>query len=398
MDKARPFEKGAILTATEIEGCAPASDWSLWIRKGKAQTVNLLTSFADSWREDIEQLAKLGLSDLQGTLEWAQLEPEPGDHYEPAIEFRRELLEVARSHGLRLWACLVDGTLPGWFADDAGGFLDDHGRSLIWPRHVDWVGEQFGDLVDGWVPQREPIMWALRRYLRATAPPGRADGTLAARAVQAAILADGEAWRLLQGTAPVAMYQTARGVHPTPDDVKAKPRADGLERLLWHPWLSALTEGEMIVGDLPPRTVEHLRGAFDRVIVELRPSIEIDGNGRWHPYPSDIAPGPSGWAAWPEAMAENLRRTADELSDHKIVAAGNLADVTDDGRARPDHQLTVLELTSEATKDTNVVGWWQSAPIDGYHWERAETLQPGLIDQQRRETASARIFREFSPH
>ena len=387
-----------MLTATEIEGCAPASDWSLWISRGKAPAVDLQTSFADSWGEDIEQLAKLGLSDLQVTLEWAHLEPQPGYHHEPAIEFRRELLEVARSYGLRLWACLVDGTLPGWFADDAGGFLDDHGRSLIWPRHVDWIGEQFGDLVDGWIPQREPITWALRRYLKATAPPGRRDGGLAARGVQAAILADGEAWRLLRGTAPVAMYQTARGIRPIRDDVKAKPRADELERLLWQPWLSALAEGRLIVGDLPPRNVEHLRGAFDRVIVELRPSIEIDGKGGWHPYPGDIAPGPSGWVAWPEAMAENLRRAADELSDHQLVAAGNLADVTDDGRARPDHQLAVLELTAEAAGDGNVVGWWQSSPIDGYHWAWAGSLQPGLIDQQRRETASAQTFREFSAH
>ncbi len=388
------METGAVLTAAEVEGIATAADWSLWIRRGRAPKPDLRTPFADSWAEDIEQLASLGISELQVTLEWAALETRPGDHDDVAIEFRRQLIQRAKANGLRVWACLVDGTLPGWFADDAGGFTDDQARSLIWPRHVDWIGENFGDLVDGWVPQREPITWALRRYMLATAPPGRSDPVLAAKAVQAAALADGEAWRLLQGTAPVAMYQTARTIRPRIDDVKAKAHAANLERLLWHPWLGALGYGQLLVGDLPPRTVDHLRGAFDRAIVELRPAIEIDGTGRWHPFPADIPPGPTGWVAWPESMAENLRRVANEL-DHEIVAAGNLADVTDDGRARSDHLQAALSLTAEATTDTTVVGWWQSSPIDGYHWERGSSISPGLIDRDRTEADAAKTLRAF---
>lgn len=387
------METGAVVTATELEGCHPATDWSLWTRRGKAPAPVLATPFAHSWAEDLEQLAGLGLDSIQLTLEWAALEPRPGEIDADAVEDRRSVLAQARELGLKVWACLVDGTLPGWFADDEGGFLDDRARQLLWPRHIDWIGEHFGDLVDGWVPQREPITWALRRHLVATAPPGRADPVVAAKAVQAAVLADGEAWRLLAGTAPVATYQTARAIRARVDDVKAGPRAAALERLLWHPWLSAITEGELVVGDLPPRPVDHLRGAFDRVVVELRPSIEVDGTGGWHPHPADGARGPTGWVAWPEAMAENLRRVADEVGDHQVVAAGSLADVTDDGRARPDHVQAALGLTAEAVADTaNVVGWWQSSPIDGYHWERGSSIQPGLFRADRAETAAARTF------
>jgi beta-glucosidase len=391
------METGAVLTATEVEGVAPAADWSLWIRRGRAPGPELTTSFADSWAEDVEQLAKLGISALMVTLEWARLEPRPGEHDEVALEWRRQLLEEVRAQGVAVWACLVDGTLPGWFADDEGGFADDRARNLIWPRHIDWVGEHFGDLVDGWVPQREAITWALRRHLLGVAPPGGTDPVTAAKAVQAALLADGEAWRLLAGTAPVATYQTARLIRPRPDDVKAGPRAAGLERLLWHPWLSALGEGELIVGDLPPRQVDHLRGAFDRVVVELRPAIEVDGAGRWHPHPPDATRGPTGWAAWPEAIAESLYRVTDELGDHEIVAAGSLADVTDDGRARPDHVQAVLDLTAEAASSTGVVGWWQSSPIDGWHWERGSSIDPGLIGRDRTESVAANTFRDHGP-
>lgn len=390
------MELGAVLTATELEGCAPAADWSLWIRHGRAPAPDLSTSFTDSWLEDLEQVAKLGITSVQLTLEWAQLEPRPGEFDESAIEFRRDLFEAAHRLGLTVWACLVDGTLPGWFSDDEGGFVDDRARNLLWPRHIDWIGEHFGDLVDGWVPQREAITWALRRYLRDEAPPGRTDAKAAADAVRAAVLADGEAWRLLQGTAPVATYQTARAVLAEPDNVKAEAAARNLERLLWHPWLSALSEGRLLVGDLPPRTVDHLRGAFDRVIVELRPSILVDAKGRWQPHPPEGTIGPRGWIPWPEAMAENLRRCADELGTHEIVAAGNLADVSDDGRARPDHQQAVLDLTAEAAAETSVVGWWQSSPIDGYQWEHGDRIRPGLIDGSRVEGAAAETVRSFA--
>lgn len=389
------MQLGAVLTATELEGVHPAADWSRWIKQGRAPQADPVAAdaFVTGWGDDLDQLVGLGFTEVQLTLEWAQLEPQPGRHDDDAIEFRRQLLTGARERGLAVWACLVDGTLPGWFADDEGGFLDDRSRKLVWPRHIDWVGEHFGDLVDGWVPQREGILWALHRHLLGDAPPGGTDVRTAAEAVRAAMMADGEAWRLLQGTAPVATYQTARSIRPVADDVKATPQARGLERLLWEPWLSALSEGLLVVGDLPERQAPHLRGAFDRVIVELRPGIEVTADGGWRPFPAEGRPGPTGWIAWPEAMAESLHRVTDRLRDHRIVAAGSLADVADDGKARPDHLRQLLDIVDELGPGSGLDGWWQSSPIDGYHWRHGNGLSPGIIDRQRQATASVAELR-----
>jgi beta-glucosidase len=383
---ARRIELGATLTATELEGCAPGADWSRWIRSGRAPAPTAPFPFTESWREDLEQLAGLGIDSIAVTLEWASLEPRPGRYDEDAIEHRHDLLVACRALGLTTWAYLVDGTLPGWFVDDEGGFGDDRARGLLWPRHIDWIGERYGDLVDGWVPQREPIRWALRRYLRGTAPPGQRDSVKAIEAVRAAVLADGEAWRLLAGTAPVATHQTARPVTAEratagTENLKARPRARHIERLLWRPWLSALTDGRLAVDGLPTREVDHLRGAFDRVIVELRPGIEVAADGGWRPQAPD-----------PSSMAEMLRRVADELDEHEIVGAGDLLSVVDDGRARPDHVQAVLDLTAEAADETSVVGWWQTSPIDGYHWLAGSSARPGLITADRRETDAAKAF------
>ncbi|MGI9597612.1 MAG: hypothetical protein ACR2QK_15720, partial [Acidimicrobiales bacterium] len=91
-----------------------------------------------------------------------------------------------------------------------------------------------------------------------------------------------------------------------------------------------------------------------------------------------------------------LHRVADELGDHDIIAAGNLADVADDGRARPDHQQALVEMTADAAGSTSVAGWWQSSPIDGYHFEHGFELRPGLITADRSETASAGKYRNAS--
>lgn len=93
-------------------------------------------------------------------------------------------------------------------------------------------------------------------------------------------------------------------------------------------------------------------------------------------------------------MIEILRRAADELEEHEVVAAGSLAGLADDGRARPDHMQAMLAATDEAAAETSVVGWWQSSPIDGYHWEAGTTGNPGLIGRDRRESASAQSYRE----
>jgi beta-glucosidase/6-phospho-beta-glucosidase/beta-galactosidase len=77
------------------------------------------------------------------------------------------------------------------------------------------------------------------------------------------------------------------------------------------------------------------------------------------------------------------------------VAAGDLADVADSGRARPDHLQAVVEGTIEAAAETSVIGWWQTSPLDGYQWERGFELRPGLIDRQRNETAAAAALRRL---
>jgi len=372
------MEIGAVLTSTEMDGCAPAADWSRWILQGRAPHSGAGSGPGPGPElqaaEDVAQLASLGVSNVALTLEWARLEPRPRRYDTQKIERLTNTLNDARSKGLTVWGCLVDGTLPGWFHDDDGGFGDDHNQNLVWPRHVDWIGEHFGDLVDGWIPQREPIRWALRRFLLAKAPPGSTNSAAATKGVDDALKADGQASRLLAGTQPVAAFHTVRRVDGLVDNIKAAPKARWLRALMNDSWQRAVTEGD-------------LRESFDRVIVQLRSGIVVDADGQWLPHP----------ASGPEMAIADLRAVSETLATTPIVAAGDLADVKDSGRSRPDHLRYLLDHVAEAGRDLNVIGWWQTSPIDGYHWERGFELHPGLIDRSRNESPTAEILKSAKP-
>lgn len=363
-----PWVTGALLTSSELEGVAAASEWSRWIDRGRAPKSNDGNGFRTTWRDDLAAIGELGLSEVAVTLEWSRLTPEQDAHDQREIEFRRDLLSEIRSLGMEPWACLVDGSVPGWFAEDERGFTDDRSRNLLWPRHVDWIGETFGDLVAGWIPQREPVQWALWGNLIGAVPPGNQRRRDAGDAVAAALDADLLAWRLLQGSAPVATYQTARSIRARRDDVKAARHADWLDDTFHRRWLESLDDGDA-------------REAFDRVIVQLRPVIVVDGEGNWS---GDSTGSPT------SSMIDALLRVRDHSGDRIVMGAGDAGAFDGAGGDRAERLTGVINDVRATGSD----GWWQTSPIDGWHWQHGFTLEPGLFDADRTARDEALAFME----
>lgn len=364
---APPFVIGASLTASEVEGVAESADWSRWISRGRAPESNDGAGFRTTWSDDLAQLASIGIGEVMLTLEWARLWPTASGPDKAEIEFRRDLFTRARDLGLQPWACLVDGTLPGWFAEDERGFGDAKTRGLIWPRHVDWIGETFGDLVDGWVPIRESAQWAAWGHLVGATPPGNQRRRDMQKIVTASQTAELDAERLLRGSAPVATYVTGRTVIGERDNTRAVPHADWLDQHLGRHWLEQLSDGAA-------------RQSFDRIIVQLRPGIVVDDEGAWT--------GREGGAINDELL-HPLERIAASAGDRAIIATADLAGAADDGSAQSDHLAALIAGAAER----GVSGWWQSSPLDGWHWQHGFTRTPGLLDRDRVWRAASEILR-----
>lgn len=378
---------GVVVSPSELAGPSPATAWHRWADGHRAPKVQEATlPWIHTWPEDLTMLAQLGGSEIAITLEWAELEPTQGRYLVDTIDRYRQMLEKANALGLEVWACLVDNTLPGWFEVDERGFRDPKTRGLLWPRHVEWVGETFGDLVAGWVPQRSPVFRALRGNLWAVAPPGRNDPARASEEVRDTILGSYEAWRILSGGGPVAAMETFRSWHPITDNVKAERHARQLHNLTFESWMRAITEGVVQAGDVPEVAVAPYQGAYDRLIIELAPPAQVAGDGAITAL--------SGSALF-EPFADNLEAVFTHADDRPILAAGSLLAPNSHDRMGAAHVDDTFAFITELTRSTPLVGWWQTSPIDGYHWENGHAT-PGVFTAQRQATEAANRFQHYS--
>jgi beta-glucosidase len=212
------FWLGTMASSVGAEGAAPTSDWGGWERDGRAPSSADGNGFVTRAADDLALLATHGITRHRLTLEWARLEPRRGEHDVREVTRYLEVLRAARRAGVDIWACLHHLSLPGWFSEDERGFLDERMARRVWPAHVDWAAETFGDLVSGWVPMHEPITYAALAYRDGVAPPGRHDEDDHRTVERAISLANREAARLLRdGRAPVVCAH-ATGIEP--DELK----------------------------------------------------------------------------------------------------------------------------------------------------------------------------------
>jgi beta-glucosidase len=135
------FRRGASLDIASTLGYSDAADVGPTAGNG----------FRTRWPDDLAALQEAGLTDIRITLDWARLQPKPGELDADWSEWFSQVLHAADAIGVRAWACLHDGSIPRWFDND-GGFSDTDTFTSWWPRWVERAADRFGDVVGGWIP------------------------------------------------------------------------------------------------------------------------------------------------------------------------------------------------------------------------------------------------------
>ncbi len=135
------FDRGVTLTTATTLGHADTSNLGPSAGNG----------FYKRWPDDLALLQDLGVTDVRLTLDWARLQPKPGDLDGDWFERFGNIISAARAIELRVWATLFDGAVPRW-VDNEGGVGDDATITKWWPRWVERVADGFGDELDGWIP------------------------------------------------------------------------------------------------------------------------------------------------------------------------------------------------------------------------------------------------------
>ncbi len=392
------FWWGTAASSTQAEGAAPRSDWARWEKAGRAPASRDGNGFATNYRDDFALLADHGLTHHRLSLEWARLEPEPGQHDRSAVEHYRSMLEAAADAGISTWVCLHHFSLPGWFSDDLGGFVDDKARRYHWPRHVDWVAETFGDLVFGWKPINEPVAYASLGWLDGTFPPGRRDLEKFTEALRAVHLANHEAWMQLKGgDQPVATVHNLAPVVPRSTEPHVVALAEQIDSALWG-WTSALRDGLLRIPGRAQEEVPDMAGSFDLIGFSYYSAYGIadDPDAPFVPYPADARVGPLGYAPWSEGLGIVLRRLADELPGRPLLIAEHGVGTTDDDWRVDILRSSLAEVESALADGVDVRGFFHWTGIDNYEWLHGFDVPFGLFDRDRKPRPSAFLAAEHA--
>jgi len=398
------FFWGVTASSIQVEGVAPAADWSAWEGSGRAPKSNDGNGFGVDFRDDLALLAELGAADVRITLEWARIEPTPGKTDRTAIDFYAEVLRTARHQGLRPWVTLHSTSLPGWFNEDERGFRDAASRDYFWMRHVDRCAEHFSADAFAWTPIEDPIGWALRGYLLGSRPPGVRDGTQVREAAEGALQADHLAAQHLAAGGLTTMC--VRGV-PTlfaaedSNDVVAESSAEENVRwwaaMLFDSWIDALADGELRLPDrnvlLRPSWVDD----FDFVGLNFDHPVGVKADGSLAPFPTGKPRSDTGFVPLPEELGVVLERVAERLPDRPLVVAGNGVATKDDDWRGELLRDTIDILTDAHRGGLPVVGYFHDTGIDGYEWRAGFETQRGLIDRNRTIKPSGEFFAAMNP-
>ncbi len=371
------FIWGTGASATQAEGAGPDSDWWAWERAGRAPRSGDGNGFGIRFAEDFRLLAAWGLRHHRMSLDWSRVEPAEGRFDRAAVEHYRRVLAAGRDAGVDVWACLLHGALPAWFAA-SGGFLGPD-AARYWRRWVEFAAETFGDLVAGWKPFNGPASFATKRYLTGQFPPGTTDRTAFGAALRAVQVADFEAARLLRTTGrPTASVEALAPVVPRSE--AARPAAAALQAVLWDSWLGLARSDEY--GD-----------AFDYIGFSYYFAVEVSESGEAGPYPPGHPVGPQGYVAWPEGIRLVLDRLAHEVPGRRLLVSELGYGGTDD-TARVRYLSQAFAQIGGAIRDgVDVAGIFLWTGVDNYEWTDGYDVPFGLFTSRRQARPSAEFVR-----
>lgn len=145
------FLWGAGTAAHQVEGNNTNSD--MWLieslpESGFAERSGIACDHFRRYKHDIRLLSRLGFNTFRFSIEWARVEPSPGQFSIDALQHYRSVLEACKAQGLQTVVTLFHFTAPLWLAK-RGGFTNPEVPDFF-ARYAAKVAEHCGDLID-WI-------------------------------------------------------------------------------------------------------------------------------------------------------------------------------------------------------------------------------------------------------
>lgn len=362
------FLWGASTAPHQIEGNNVNSDF--WANEGRVPGMERSGDACDSYhryREDMKLLADAGLTAYRFGIEWARIEPIPGEISRAELAHYRRMIDSAHEFGLTPMVTLHHFTNPRWFAEE-GGWLGD--RAIDSFRSYADAATGILDGVEWVVTMNEPNMLAMMTGMAKQMQAPGASTEWQSPTIDEERGADGGSARPpLPAPEPEIGARFVEAHHAVRDLVRqrtgakvgwsvanrafaARPGGEEKKRELEYIWEDLYLEASR--GD-------------DFVGVQSYSSQWVGENGI-EPYPPHPDNTLVGTAYRPDAIGIAVRHTAEVTGGVPIVITENGIATGDDSRRIAYTDGALRALGSAMADGIDIRGYLHWTLLDNYEW------------------------------
>lgn len=335
------------------------------------------------WAEDMDIAVSLGLNAYRFSVEWARIEPAPGEFSEDALAHYAAIIDRCIEFGLTPVVTYNHFTAPHWFAA-MGSWLNPQAPELF-ARYCTVITERLGDRIGYAVTLNEPNLARLLTWINLPSFIAELErATLQACSEVAGV----ERYRLANVMLPEEMDAMAEGMEAGHRAGKAAIKAIRPDLPVG---LSIAIIDDRVVGDDTSVRDRKRAEVYERwlrvardddfVGVQNYEAIPYDSDGLVPPPPGVPING-MGSAIDPTSLAGAVRYAYDQTGVRVLVTEHGLSH--DDDALRVEFIRPALEGLAEVmASGVPVIGYMHWSLLDNFEWIFGYTKFYGLVEVDR---------------
>ncbi len=148
----------------------PHNNWAGWEDIGRAARSGVACDFWRHPEEALDRAAGIGCNAFRLSVEWARLEPRPGEFDDAALERYVVILSLCAARGLTPMVTLHHFAHPWWLGEE---FWLRPGSPDVFARHVARTVPALAPYCRHWITINEPNIVVLTGWIEGATPPGR---------------------------------------------------------------------------------------------------------------------------------------------------------------------------------------------------------------------------------
>jgi len=205
------FRFGVATAGFQVEGGfngpgEPANNWLAWERAGRVEPSGIAVDFWHRYEELLDRTARMGCDAFRMSVEWARVEPRPGDVDEGALDHYARILDACHERGLQPLVTLLHFVHPVWLGEDFWLSDESPDRFAAW---VELAVARLASRCRHWVTLNEINVIGLGSYLLGIFPPGRRGAAREmARALDHVVAAHVRGYEVIHRIQPDAIVTT----------------------------------------------------------------------------------------------------------------------------------------------------------------------------------------------